>query len=144
MKKILIWLLLTTILLSGCDGDDSELEILDTEEENETINLNNTEEINQTENLEINQTNTTEVNQTNTTTSTEVLCYFDSECNGTTTTTYYCVEDEIWREIIIPTCFNPGELNSFCNEITGSESTESCSHGCNDTNSSNVICNPDG
>ena len=144
MKKVLILLLFATILLSGCDNDDSDVEIQDLGNENETINLNNTEETNQTNTntTETNETNTTEINDT--TTTEEVTCYFDDECNGTTTTTYSCIEDEIWKEIIVPTCFNPGELNSFCSEIIGSESTETCSHGCNDTNSSNIVCNTDG
>ena len=151
MKKILILLILTTILLSGCGNDDSDIEIQDLGNENHTINLNNTEGTNQTNSTTtetnqtgVNETNTTETNETNTSTTEEVTCYFDNECNGTTTTTYSCIEDEIWKEIIVPTCFNPGELNSFCSEIIGSESTEACSHGCNDTNSSNIVCNTDG
>lgn len=138
MKKLVILFLLAIILINGCGEEESEIVVIANNSTNDSVETN----------IGINETNTSQETETNTTEETNdsnmvVACYFDSECNGTTTITNYCIEDEIWKETIAQTCFKPGELDSFCGESTGSVFVQHCVYGCNNTNSSNVICNSD-
>jgi eight-cysteine-cluster-containing protein len=61
------------------------------------------------------------------------VCTADSDC-GSNTTVLYCHDDMnssfVYQNVIIPTCVNPGQSDSYCSDDYTSVLLENCTAGC--------------